>query len=339
VWGVERVNFEEKIKKAHSALKRIKKVCVLGGGESSERPISLKTSEAVMKALRNLGFKVEFADFSSQNDEWKKLVRTSDVVFNCLHGGDGENGKVQAWLEIEGIPFTASGYYASYLAMDKPLLKKYIASLKGLKVTKILPDKVFWLSGFEDEESVFSEVLDIEKKWGRAVLKPADEGSSVGLFVSPLEKYQKEIINMLREGKKLMVEPFVKGVDFTVGYVAGLLPPIRIECGKDNVFDWDAKYVKSSTIYKVLDYKGYEELLEDIELMIKAFKFKSAFRVDYRFNPEAGEYYLLEINTVPGMTERSLIPKAAYKLGLSFEDVVGLILWEAISFKATGQNT
>ncbi len=280
------------------------------GGRSEEREISLKTGEAVLRAIRELGHEAIPLDLE-ENLCQKLLEIKPDKVFIALHGTYGEDGRVQGLLDILGIPYTGSGVLGSCLAMDKDITKKiltfhHIPVPKGVSVRK----------GETVEWDTFP-----------AIVKPADQGSSVGLF---LVKDHDELENAVREvlsiSHKVLIEEYIIGRDITVGILKGeALPPVEIK-PKKGIYDYESKYTKGMSDYVFLEDEKLIKKLQDIALMVhKYLELKDISRIDFRLS-EDGVAYVLEANTIPGMTELSLFPMMCKKKGIEFKEMIHMLL-------------
>ncbi len=290
-----------------------KKIGVLYGGMSSEREVSLRSGEAIYKALINLGFNAKLYDVDSSFMNLLVNERPFDLAFIALHGRGGEDGTIQAVLEYLEMPYTGSGVLASALAMDK-VKTKQIWQANGIPV---LPQAVL-SEGFDADKVI--------KKVGFPMaVKPALEGSSVGISKVCNKN---ELILAYKEAKKynciIMAEKWVDGAELTIAIVADeVMPVIKIDVTK-GFYDYNTKYITGATSYNCpsgLDL----ELEDEVKLLAK----KSAdilgvsgwSRVDVMLD-EDNSPWILEINTIPGMTEKSLVPKAAKQAGYSFDEVV-----------------
>ncbi len=288
------------------------KVVVLMGGWSAEREISIKSGQAVLKALKELGHEALPLDLTEDLCEKLREIKP-DKVFIALHGPYGEDGRVQGLLDILGIPYIGSGVLGSSIAMDKDTTKK-VLSFHGIKVPH-------WVCVRSEEE---------ELKWDiyPAVVKPADQGSSVGLFVVKNQEEAKEAIaKCLDISRKVMVEEYIEGRDVTVGILKEkALPPIEIR-PKKGVYDYESKYTKGMTEYLFVEDKDLVERLQKTALLAhKSLELKDLSRVDFRVDKE-GNIYLLEVNTIPGLTELSLFPMACRKAGLDFKELIDMLLF------------
>lgn len=291
------------------------KVAVLMGGTSAEREVSLQTGTAVFEALQRKGIDAELID--TKNDYISKLQDGNfSRAFIALHGRGGEDGTIQGLLECMNIPYTGSGVLGSSLAMDKVLSKRVWQSL-GLAT----PPFAIWNpgSGVEDYVKIFGLPLSV---------KPVYEGSSVGVTrVNSASKFDAACDLAARYGM-VMIEPWIIGDEYTVGIIGDqALPSIQIS-PKDDFYDYDAKYIAEDTQYICPSPLTFQEE-ENIQLLAKqAFRAVGAKgwgRVDL-IRDLNGDFWLLEVNTVPGMTSHSLVPKAAKVAGLEFDELVLEIL-------------
>jgi len=295
------------------------RVTVLCGGPSAEREVSLESGRAVAEALRRRGHEVFVADIGPQ--QLSALDRAADVVFPALHGTFGEDGTLQAILEQRGIRFVGSRSAASALAMDKPAAKRVVAGL-GFDTPP------WWLVTHEDLERggplPFHAPL---------VIKPVDQGSSVDTVIV---RHDGEVVAALarivsRRGRAL-VERYIAGDELTVGIVGRqTLPPICVR-PKREFYDYEAKYRDESTEY-LFDAGHPAELLERLEQqswqVFEALGCRHLARVDW-IADAAGRLWFLEVNTIPGFTSHSLVPKAAARVGLSFDQLVDRLVRLAV---------
>jgi D-alanine-D-alanine ligase len=296
------------------------KVAVLYGGNSAERDVSLKSGRAVCHALEQAG--VEF-DAVDAIDGWMKTVISGnyDRVFNVIHGRGGEDGKVQGFLESLGVAYTGSGVTASAVAMDKALTK-HIWVGNGIST----PNYVV-VSGNANIPAI------IEQLGLPVIVKPAHEGSSIGMSKATTEQ---ELVNAIETAKALdgvvLVEQWVTGSEYTIAILNGnALPVIRLETDH-SFYDYDAKYFANDTQYH-LPCGLSSEVETDLQaLALKAFNAVGCSgwgRVDAMRDERDGKFYLLEVNTVPGMTDHSLVPMAAKATGLDFSALVLEVLSSA----------
>lgn len=293
------------------------KIGVLAGGFSSEREISLKSGKAVFEALLSRGLDVRFIDITGPAlDEGMDI----DVAFIALHGRFGEDGTVQRMLTDRRITYTGSGPEASRIALDKIESKnKFIAA--GLNVAEHVVARK-------------GESFDEEKLWCPSVVKPRYEGSSVGLTVvtSP-GKLKKAVEEAWNYGSDVMIESFIPGRELTVGILEEKALPVVEIIAAGGVYDFVAKYKAGDTRYIVpadLDESVYKRAQEAGLRAHQALGCHGLSRVDLRVTYE-GELFVLEVNTIPGMTERSLLPMAARAAGMDFAELCMRIVGGAVS--------
>ena len=293
-------------------LARVGRVAVLAGGDSAERSVSLKSGEAVHQAMRKLGLIAELVDPSERGVE---TLKGFDVAFVALHGRGGEDGVIQGLLEHLKLPYTGSGVMASAIGMDKVRTKQL---WKGAGL--LTPD--FYVAGLDDRELGFP-----------LMVKPSREGSSIGMAkVDSAEELNRALEEARAYDSEVLVEAWVRGPEYTVAIVDGrALPSIRLKT-PNAFYDFEAKYQSNSTEYLCpagLD-ENDEQALRDLAL--KAFQAVGCQgwgRVDV-MRDEQGRWQLLEVNTVPGMTDHSLVPMAAKAEGDDFAVLVARILLEAV---------
>jgi len=287
------------------------RVVVLMGGRSSEREISLRTGRAVADALRELGHEVVELDLTPDLP-CRLLELKPDRVFIALHGPYGEDGRVQGMLDVLGIPYTGSGVLASAVAMDKDVTKRLLRS-EGIPT----PDWICVRRG------------DPLPRWESfpAVVKPADQGSSVGLsVVRNGEELERAIKDLSPLTEKIVVECFVEGRDMTVGILKGEpLPVVEIR-PRSGLYDYESKYTPGKTEYLFPEEEPLTGELQRTALRVhRLLGLRDLSRVDFRVSPE-GTPFVLEVNTVPGMTELSLFPMACRKAGIGFKEMLSVIL-------------
>jgi D-alanine-D-alanine ligase len=321
------------------------KVTVLTGGTSSERDVALASAVQVVKALRSRGHQVSVVDtargFVAESDEatlipakvgvqppsTSKLealqrgvlvgslaqipaVKEADVIFLALHGGQGEDGTVQAVLDVIGVPYTGSGPLGSALAMDKDISKKLFVDA-GVPVAK-------WVMAPSDLET-----LD-EKIGMPMIVKPSKQGSTVGLtLVKSIEGIAPAIALAFEHDDEVMIEEFIPGRELTVGVLDGKALAVGEIIPKHELFDYECKYQPgmSEEIFPAkLDPAIAAEAQRLSVLAHNALKLGSYSRVDFRLSP-AGKLFCLEVNTLPGMTSTSLMPQSAQAVGMEFPEL------------------
>lgn len=294
------------------------KVGVIAGGISSEREVSLRSGQAVFNALKELGFNAVFIDAGKDLCEKIKEEKI-DVAFLVLHGGWGENGAVQGMLEVMGIPYTGSGVLSSALAMDKEATKK-IFIYHGIPVP---PFKVVY------KQEYFSLSFNLEPLNFPLVVKPAEEGSSVGVNIVKNEVELKSALeNAFKYGQRAILEKFIEGREIHIGVLGDkALGGVEVR-PKKGFYDYESKYTKGLTEY-ILPPEINNDLYEKLkDLGLKAHKAlgcKGGTRVDMIVDSN-GNPYVLEVNTIPGMTETSLLPKISQLSGYDFKGLVKEIL-------------
>ena len=334
------------------------KVCLLTGGTSSERDVALATGLQVAGALRERGHIVETVDLATgfvaraqeaallpggvgreppPLDQLKALergmltaglggipqLREADVIFLALHGGQGENGTVQALLDVIGVPYTGSGHLASALAFDKDMAKHVLRD-NGVQVPA-------WIMAPADVKGV---------KDGRGfpcVVKPSNEGSSVGLSLVRQESALAEAIALAqRYDSEVMIEEYIEGRELTVGVVGDRALPVIEIIAKHELFDYECKYTPGMAEEFPAELPpDLAAALQDAALRAhRALKLGGYSRIDFRVDAGHG-IFCLEANTLPGLTQNSLIPKGARAAGISFADLCETICRLALARNGT----
>jgi len=291
-------------------------VAVLVGGDSAEREISLLSGQRVLEALKSVGLDAVSIDASDNLVEQLRSVKPARV-FNMLHGRGGEDGTVQGLLKFMGIPFTGSDVLASALAMDK-LKSKLLWQQLGLQTAEFVT---------LDSHSNWSSIVE---SLGTVVVKPVNEGSSIGMSIaSNPEQLQQAYEQARRYDQTILAERYIDGDEYTVPILQQLpLPAIQLQTDRE-FYDFDAKYVVNDTRYICPVELSDDEMETLNKLALGAFHSLGCEgwgRVDLMRNQD-GEFYLLEVNTIPGMTDHSLVPMAARQAGISFEDLLLQILF------------
>ena len=303
-------------------MRKNKKVVLLSGGFSEEADVSLVTASEIGKSLSEMAYSVEITDpkkFTSYS-EMINFIKSVDpyIVFNGLHGQEGEDGRIQSLFELEKIAYTGSGYRASAIAMDKHI-SGILAEYENIKVPKRIA------TTFKEE----FKLNKIESEIGfPMVIKPNDSGSSVGISI--VENHR-DIAPAMKEAfqysKKILIEKFIAGRELTVTVLDGkALPVVEIK-PKDGWYDYTNKYTAGNTVYEAparLDEIIEQELKSKAEKIFKLFGCEVYARVDFRFDGK--DIYFLEVNTLPGMTPLSLTPMAAKAEGIDFEQLLKKII-------------
>ena len=325
------------------------KIAVLMGGTSEEREVSLASGLAIVRALRERGHQVDAIDtargFIAAAHEAALLpegvhatppmrldnplrptelgaipqLREADVAFLALHGGIGEDGTLQAYLELLGVPYTGSGPLGSGIAMDKDVSKRLLRDAE----VPTLPWRVARAPGFQYDLDTIEDFVGYP-----CIVKPSAQGSSVGLTVVEAPAQLEEAVRRAaRFDTEVMIERFARGRELTVGVLGEqALPPIEIR-PKKGLYDYESKYTPGMTEY-LCPAPLEEEVVAQLQAYaLRAFrvlKLRGYARVDFILARE--RLYCLEANTLPGMTATSLLPKAAKAAGLSFADLCERIL-------------
>ncbi len=302
-----------------------KKILVISGGISKERTISLDTGKQVAKELKKNGYIVKITE---PNFNLSNIIKSfkPKIIFNALHGQFGEDGYIQSILEIFGIPYTHSGVISSAIAMDKELSKKIFIR------NKILTPK--YISYSFDKSKV--ELINMIKKKLKfpVVIKPPNEGSSVNVFICSKKDIFKKI-KLLESYKRIILEEFIPGREIQAAIIGKKkLGAIELK-PKRKFYDYQAKYnSKAQTKHLMpvnISKKDYENLMNLAYKAHRLIKCRGVTRSDFKFYN--GKFYLLEINTQPGMTNLSLVPEIAAFYGISFIQLIELILKNASTNK------
>lgn len=320
-------------------------ITVLMGGTSSERNVSLASGIRIVLALRSRGHRVTALDpargLISASEERElsmgtvgteppsleslskfaegtflpnltsmKEISEADVAFLALHGGQGEDGTIQALLDMAHVTYTGSGHLSSALAMDKDLSKKLFL-MEQVKTAD-------WLMAPVTIEQV-EGMLGLP-----VVVKPSKQGSTVGLSVV---KKRQDLASAVEEASKyddeVMIERFVPGRELTVGVLGSIALPVGEIIPKHEIYDYECKYTAGMAVEEFpakLSREATEKVQQQALAAFKALKLKGYARIDFRLTSE-GEFYCLEANTLPGMTELSLIPQGAAAMGIGFPEL------------------
>lgn len=282
------------------------KIAVVMGGISSEREISIQTGRAVLSALLELGYDAYELILNDGKIIELLMEEEYDLAYIALHGEFGEDGRIQAVLDILKKPYIGSGHTASAIAMDKVFSKKLL-----------MADNVVMPKEYERVEDVDSFPV---------VVKPSLEGSSFGLYICK----NREELNFAGKklaGRKLVIEEFIDGEELTVGVLNGESLGVVKIIPKSGVYDFESKYIKGQTDFEIpakIDKELYDRAMKRSEKIYKLMDLAGAVRVDFILRNR--KLYFLEVNTIPGMTETSLLPKCASLKGYSFKSLVAAIV-------------
>ena len=302
-----------------------KKILILAGGISKERLISLDTGLQVAKELKKNGYKIKISEpdgnLSKNINQFKP-----NIIFNALHGQFGEDGYIQTILEGFKTPYTHSGVIASSLAMDKAISKKIFIKNK-INTPKYIK--------YSYEENNFNLIKNIQKKLKfPVVLKPINEGSSVNVFICTKKNISK-ILSSMKIYKEIIIEEFIGGREIQVAIMGNKkLGAIELK-PKRKFYDYEAKYNTNAKTEHIIPVDLPKNKLKEVmDLSLKAHKIigcKGVTRSDFKFY--RNKFYLLEINTQPGMTKLSLVPEIAKYNGISFIKLIEWILKDATTKK------
>ena len=302
------------------------RIAVLMGGTSSEVEISRKTGKAVASGLSSKGHKVEVFDWEEERIITDvEILRDFDVVFIAYHGGAGEDGRVQAALDVAGLRYTGSNYIASGIGMNK-VLTKAIFENAGIPTPQWIK-----LDSRADVKNVLLEML--KSGFGLpAVVKPASEGSTIGITIAISEDELKEGVDTAFEyGDSILIEKYIPGREVTVSILGGLPLPVIEIVPKEGFYDYEHKYTKGASDY-ICPAKIPKRISESLQKVAaeayNALGCRHYARVDFRLGDD-GKIYCLEVNTLPGMTDLSLVPMAAKSVGIEFPELVNKIAFMA----------
>lgn len=307
-----------------------KKIAVLMGGLSHEREVSLRTGQAISTSLKGQGFQVVDVDVGLDIDQKLRAIKP-DIAFIALHGHWGEDGVIQSLLELLKIPYTGSGPAESALAFDKEITRKLVTPL-GVAVA----EAVTFHRG--DDYAALSQTLFGTNRSRSLelplIVKPTREGSTIGITrVQTQAELEPAIQAALQFDSKILIEKYIKGREITVSVLNGSAhPPLEIQ-PKGGFYDYESKYTKGKTEYIVparISQKLTEHLQRESEKIFRCLNFSGVIRIDYMVEGESP--FFLEVNTIPGMTNLSLVPMMAKAVGLSFDQLV-LALLETASLK------
>lgn len=301
-----------------------KKIAVVVGGPSTEAEVSRRTGAAIAKALTAKGYHNEIVELVPKEFAKTLAERHIDIVFNALHGRYGEDGVIQGMCEMMGIPYTGPGVMASAVGMNKVMSK---AAFKGAGIATA-PFAYYFKN--DDHEAI---AKDIEAKFDLpVVIKSSGQGSSIGtVIVRKAEELRPALEEAFKYSVSLVAEAFIDGDEFTVAVMDDLAFPVIQIVSSTGKYDYYSKYAPGVARHLCPAPISPELTKEMQDLALKVFHLchcKGVSRVDIMTDKE-NHPFVLEINTVPGMTETSLVPDAAKAMGLSFEDLCEKILQEA----------
>ena len=296
------------------------KIGVLMGGNSSEREVSLSSGKAIVNACNKLEHDVKEFDLKEDFDSLSVEIKKVDLVFNALHGGDGENGVISSKLDSLGVKYTGSEEEASAICINNDKSKKIIK-----KEDYYTPD---WVMLKKDDD----KSPDISNLSFPLVVKPNSEGSTIGLSIIQDESMLIDAIKLARVyDDKVLIETFIRGREITVGVIAEKSYPIVEIIPSHKLYDYECKYTKGMT-----DYICPADIVENFSKRIQKIALeihhllgcRHYSRVDFRLDKNNVPWFL-ELNTHPGMTETSLLPKSAAAAGLDFNSLIKKIIKQA----------
>ena len=298
-----------------------KKILIISGGISKERLISLDTGTQVSKELKKNNFAVKISEPDINLSKTIKKFKPS-VIFNALHGQFGEDGYIQSILEQYKIPYTHSGVLSSALAMDKEISKKIFIKNK-LRTPK------FFIYSYDIKNSVLIKKINNSFKFP-VVIKPLNEGSSVNVFICNQKNIIKNL-NLIKNYKKIIIEQFIGGREIQIAIMGNKkLGAIELK-PKRKFYDYKAKYnVNSKTEHIIPVDLSNKNLKRGMDMALKAHKIlgcRGVTRSDFKFYKQ--KFYILELNTQPGMTKLSLVPEIARYRGMKFIDLLKWIINDA----------
>tara|TARA_B100000674_G_scaffold10484_1_gene7884 strand:+ start:1217 stop:2110 length:894 start_codon:yes stop_codon:yes gene_type:complete len=291
----------------------MKKVAVIFGGSSTERDVSLHTGLAVVESIKDK-YDVKSIDISDDYSNLNEKLIDIDLVFIALHGGFGENGTIQKYFEKHNIKFTGSDSKSSSIAMDKNKTK-IIAKKNNIPVLD-------WFLANEKSK------IDTGKLNFPLIIKPNDGGSTIGLyFCKNSDDFNFNIKKAFKFSKTVMIEQYIRAREVSVPILDGQVLPIIEIFPNGFLYDYDSKYKEKGSSYQVpakINDNTARKLAEDSIKLYKKIGCKHYVRIDYLLNEN--NHYLLEINTLPGLTSTSLLPKSALQIGLDYSTLVDKII-------------
>ena len=324
--------------------KRKPKIALLFGGTSPERKVSKASGASIYSALKNLGYETilinpaygakQSNDLFDENDAVEisnrnyveainsKILDGIDLAFLALHGKWGEDGTVQSLLELRGIKYTGSNVLSSSISMDKNM-SKILFQHYGVKT----PD---WFVTAQNNSTHQVVISTIKKKFGfPCVIKPNDQGSTVGLTICDSEGKVEESLSLAYQfSDKALIEEYIPGREMTITVLDNKALPVLEIKPKHGLYDYECKYTSGMSEYEVparISKQVEEELQSQALLAFNSLGCRGYSRIDFRLKNDK-ETYCLEVNTLPGMTSTSLVPKAAKAVGISFEELVDRIV-------------
>ena len=296
-------------------------IAVIMGGPSSEADVSRKTGSAICEALQSLGYRAVSVEYDPPHLIGTLKKMGAKVAFIALHGRLGEDGTIQGALELSGIPYTGSGVTSSAVTMDK-IMSCHVFRAEGIRMADSRPYKL--------SQGIDAVATEIRKHFtGTVVLKPACEGSTIGIeIVKPGESLEAALSRAFSVESRILAEKYLEGREFTVSVLNEKAFPVIEICPHSGMYDYFSKYTKGATDY-IVPAEISEELSKEMSDMAvsgyRAAECEGVVRFDFRTDKD-GVPYLLEANSIPGMTATSLVPKAAAAAGIDFPHLCEMIL-------------
>lgn len=297
------------------------RVLVLKGGWSAERPVSLKSGEAVEKALSEAGYRTSSLDPADPGfvSTMIKKRRAIDVVFNALHGAGGEDGRIQGFLEVLELPYTGSGVMASAICMNKNVAKE-LFTVHGIPTPRY-------------QIAVQGQPVKVDMK-GPVVVKPCEGGSTIGVTVVRQEKALAAALRLAwRYDAEALIEEYIPGQELTVSVLNGQALPVMEIVPANDFYDFEAKYTPGMSQHLIPPLVSTRIQVEAQRMAVRAhraLRCAGATRTDFRVHGKTKGLFAMEVNTSPGCTATSLLPEAARAAGVSFPQLVGQLVEEAM---------
>lgn len=290
------------------------RICIIYAGISTEREISIKTAEQIMKSLEKDKYDICELKIDKTEDIFKIKDMNVDLAFIALHGKFGEDGRVQAILEAMNIRYTGPGVLASGICMDKDIAKR-VLSTYGIRTAK-------WWTIRKGEEFIYP------KEYEKLIVKPNSGGSSIGVhFISNQQELDEALKDIFTMDDEAIMEEVIEGDEVSVPIIDGVAyPPIKIEALKGTYFDYTSKYSDGGAREYVTKFSDNleKELKEFTEKAYYAAKCKGYSRVDFLVRDDKA--YFMEVNTLPGMTATSLLPKSLASVGIGYRETLELLI-------------
>lgn len=290
------------------------RICIIYAGISTEREISIKTAEQIMKSLDKDKYDICELKIDKTEDIFKIKDMNVDLAFIALHGKFGEDGRVQAILEAMNIRYTGPGVLASGICMDKDIAKR-VLSTYGIRTAK-------WWTIRKGEEFIYP------KEYEKLIVKPNSGGSSIGVhFISNQQELDEALKDIFTMDNEAIMEEVIEGDEVSVPIIDGVAyPPIKIEALKGTYFDYTSKYSDGGAREYVTKFSDNleKELKEFTEKAYYAAKCKGYSRVDFLVRDDKA--YFMEVNTLPGMTATSLLPKSLASVGIGYRETLELLI-------------